>query len=204
MTTKEQNSTLTVEWLREHMVYVPETGTFMWKVRGPGRTLGKVLGSAPNRTGGYVAIKVDNVVYYAHRLAWFYTYGEWPKHQIDHIDGVKTNNAIANLRDCTAAQNSARRKVSAKIAPSRGVFPHGVGFVARLHHKGVRHYLGYFSKLEDAKAAYAAKAKEIHGEFAHVEQMSDWDRATAEAVARSPHRDWLLVATPNFEGNYGG
>ena len=201
MTTKEQKSTLTVEWLREHMVYVQETGTFMWKVPGPGRTVGKVLGSV-NKLG-YMQLKVAGVIYYAHRLAWFYVYGEWPKLQVDHIDGNKTNNSIANLRDCTAAQNSARRRVSAKIAPARGVFPHGPGFVARIHHNGVRHYLGYFAKLDDAKAAYAAKAKEIHGEFAHVEKISDWDRATAEAVARSPHRDWLLVATPNFEGSYG-
>ncbi len=198
MTTKEQKTTFTAEWLRENMVYVPETGTFMWKVRGPGKTVGKVLGKVNSL--GYSQIKVQGVIYYAHRLAWFYTNGEWPKHQVDHIDGDKMNNAIVNLRDCTAAQNSARRKVSAKIAPARGVFPHGAGFVARIHHGGVRHYLGYFSTLEAAKAAYAAKATEIHGEFAHVERMSDWDKATAEAVKRSPHRDWLLVATPNFEG----
>lgn len=202
MTTKEQKTTFTAEWLRENMAYVPETGTFMWKVRGPGRTVGKILGKTL-ATGGYSQIKVCGVLYYAHRLAWFYVHGEWPRKQIDHIDSNKSNNAIANLRDCTAAQNSARRKVSAKIAPARGVFPHGTGFVARIHHAGVRHYLGYFPTLEGAKAAYEAKAKEIHGEFAHVEQVSDWDRATAEAVARSPHRDWLLVATPNFDGGYG-
>ncbi len=201
MTTKEQKTTFTAEWLRENMAYVPEIGTFMWKVRGPGRTVGKVLGHLTSL--GYIQIKVQNVVYSAHRLAWFYVNGEWPMKQIDHIDSNKSNNAIANLRDCTAAQNSARRKVSAKIAPSRGVFPHGVGFVARIHHGGKRHYLGYFAKLEDAKAAYAAKAKEIHGEFAYEEQMIDWDKATAEAVKRSPHRDWLLVATPNFEGANG-
>lgn len=201
MTTKEDKSTLTVEWLREHMVYVPETGTFMWKVRGPGKTVGKVLGTIDKL--GYLRLKVQNVVYSAHRLAWFYVHGAWPKHQIDHIDSNKRNNAISNLRDCTASQNSARRSVTAKIAPSRGVFPHGAGFVARIHHGGIRHYLGYFAKLEDAKAAYEAKAKEVHGEFAHVEKISEQDRATAEAVKRGPHRDWLLVATPNFEGSYG-
>jgi len=74
MTTKEDKSTLTVEWLREHMVYVPETGTFMWKVRGPGKTVGKVLGTIDKL--GYLRLKVQNVVYSAHRLAWcFYVYG---------------------------------------------------------------------------------------------------------------------------------
>lgn len=202
MTPKERKSNLTVDWLREHMACVPETGTLMWKVRGPGRTVGKPLGSLTAQ--GYLQVKVDNVIYPIHRVIWFYVHGVWPEHQLDHMDGCKTNNAIANLRDCTAAQNSARRKVrKPEKAPSRGVFPHGPGFVARLHHKGVRHYLGYFSNADDARAAYAAKAKDIHGEFAHVEITHAWDRATADAVTRSPHRDWLFVATPNFdEGAY--
>ncbi len=51
--------------------------------------------------------------------------------------------------------------------------PHGAGYVARLHHKGVRHYLGYFTTLEAAKAAYAAKAKEVHGEFAYVAPVAE-------------------------------
>lgn len=90
------------------------------------------------------------------------------------------------------------RKTTRKIAPSRGVFPHGVGFVARIHHGGKRHYLGYFSTHQAAKAAYEAKAKEIHGDFAHTEPVSEFDAAVSEAVKRSPGRDWLRVATPNF------
>lgn len=193
---KKADHNLKVEWLREHMAYVPEVGAFMWKIRGPGRTVGKVLGTVTPL--GYVTIKVDNVVYYAHRLAWFYVHGVWPKGPIDHINSVKTNNAIANLREATHAQNAARRPTTRVLAPSRGVFPHGSGFVARIHHSGKRHYLGYFKTAEAAKVAYEAKAKEIYGEFAHVERMSEFDKATAEAVARSPHRDWLLVATLGF------
>lgn len=196
MTAPENKIELTAEWLREHMVYVPETGTFMWKVRGRGRTVGKVLGK-PGALG-YVQIKVNNTVYYAHRLAWLYVHGEWPAGLLDHKDSVKTNNAIANLRPATSAQNSARRKTVRKLAPSRGVFPHGPGFVARIHTGGKRHYLGYFSTAAAAKSAYEAKAKEIHGEFAFVEIPTQFDAAIAEAVSRSPHRDWLLVATPGF------
>lgn len=198
MTPKEKKSTLTAEWLREHMVYVPEIGTFMWKVRGPGRTVGKVLGSvAPD---GYVHIKVQNVVYYAHRLAWLYVNGAWPTGFLDHIDGKRANNAINNLRIATSAQNAARRQTMRRLAPSRGVFPHGIGFVARIHHGGKRHYLGYFRTAEAARAAYEAKAKEIHGEFAFVEMPTQFDKDVAAAVARNPSRDWLLVATPGFAG----
>jgi hypothetical protein len=197
-TKKEAQSNLTAEWLRENLAYEPDTGSFLWKVGGPGRMRGKVLGT--KIWSGYLVMKVDGTVYYAHRLAWLYVHGEWPAKSLDHIDGNKANNAISNLRLATSAQNAARRKTTRKIAPSRGVFPHGVGFVARIHKGGKRHYLGYFATAEAAKAAYEAKATEIYGEFAHVEAMTAQDAAVAEAVARSPHRDWLLVATPGFGG----
>lgn len=180
------------------MLYEPDTGVLTWKVRGPGRTVGKPVGRP--LPSGYMQAKINGEMHYVHRIAWLYVNGAWPDHQIDHIDGDKTNNAINNLRDCTAAQNSARRKTVRRVAPARGVFPHGKGFVARIHTGGKRHYLGYFKNLEEAKAAYAAKASKIHGEFAHVERLGNWDSEVADAVARSPHRDWLLAATPNFEG----
>jgi len=194
---RKHELTLTAEWLRENLTYLPESGVFLWKKRGFGRTMGKVLGC---KTGlGYIHMKVDGVVHYAHRLAWLYVHGEWPKKMLDHIDSNKSNNTISNLREATAAQNAARRPTGQRwIAPSRGVFPHGTGFVARIHFAGKRHYLGYFSTLEAAKAAYEAKAREIHGEFAHSEPQTAQDRAVAKAVARSPQRDWLLVATPGF------
>lgn len=167
MTPKEKKSTLTAEYLRENVSYEPVTGVFLWKKRSMGRTLGKVLGT--KIWSGYVTMKVANTVYYAHRLAWLYVHGEWPSCQIDHIDGNKSNNAIANLRLVTASQNSARRKTTRSIAPSRGVMPHGTGYVARIHFGGKRHYLGYFATAEAAKAAYEAKAKELHGDYAFVE-----------------------------------
>lgn len=193
-TSKELKSDLTAEWLREQMAYEPVTGTFMWKVRGPGRTVGKVLGTVAG--GGYLTIKVQNILYYAHRLAWLYVHGEWPSASLDHIDGNRMNNAVANLRIATAAQNSARVRTKRSIAPSRGVFPHGVGFVARIHHAGKRHYLGYFPTAEGAKAAYEAKALELHGEFRHVEPVTP----KCPPDAKNPNRDWLMVATPGFGG----
>ncbi len=182
MTPKEKKSTLTAEWLRQNLVYVPETGAFVWKVAGRGRMLGRVLGT--KLWSGYVTMKVDSIVYYAHRLAWLYVHGVWPSVQVDHIDGNKSNNAISNLQLVTAAQNSSRRPTKRTVAASRGVMPHGTGFVARIHHKGSRLYLGYFAKLEDAKAAYEAKAKEIHGEFAHIEPPAEW-RAPSSATGLS-------------------
>jgi hypothetical protein len=201
MTPKEKASTLTAEWLRDNLVYEPTTGVFLWKMQGFGRTRGRALGTKV--WPGYLTMKVSQTVYYAHRLAWLYVHGEWPSGQVDHIDGNKANNAISNLRLATPSQNSARKRHARRVAVSRGVMPHGAGFVARIHNGGKRHYLGYFSTAAAAKAAYEAKAKELHGEFAYVEKLTDFDAAVDEAVARSPHRDWLQVATPGFGANNG-
>lgn len=175
MTPKEEKSKLSVEWLREQMAYEPDTGSFLWKVKKQGRRVGRVLGTTV--WPGYQVIKVEGVVFYAHRLAWFYVHGEWPSNHIDHIDDDKANNAIDNLRIATPAQNAARRKTTRKLAPSRGVFPHGSGYVARIHFAGKRHYLGYFPTKQAAQKAYEAKAKEVHGEFAFKEDpdtRGDW------------------------------
>lgn len=205
MTPKERNSKLTAAWLRENMDYAPDTGVFMWKKRGFGRTVGKPLGSKLWTKGAaYLTMKVDGTVYYAHRLAWLYHYGEWPAQSVDHIDGDRTNNAIENLRVCTAAQNAARRPTSKRnIAPSRGVFPHGTGYVARIHFGNKRHYLGYFPTAEEARVAYEKAAKKIHGEFAHASEApparGDYLNATQCEICGSSDRlryDRTRLGTP--------
>lgn len=174
MTKKEDQSKLTAVWLRTNMAYEPSTGEFWWTKPGFGRTVGKRLGSRLWTKGkSYLTMKIDGTVYYAHRVAWLYHYGEWPNGFVNHIDADRTNNAIENLRIATSAQNAARRPTKRDIAPSRGVFPQGVGYVARLHHGGKRHYLGYFSTAAEARAVYEARAKEIHGEFAHPTDGND-------------------------------
>jgi hypothetical protein len=197
MTANRQNeSMITAAWVRENLIYEEDVGVFLWKRRGPGRMMGRVLGTKV--WPGYIAMKLNNLRFYAHRVAWLYVHGEWPAGQIDHIDGDKGNNAISNLRVATPSQNSAGKRTTRRVATSRGVMPHGVGFVARLYHGGKRHYLGYFPTAELARAAYEAKAIEIHGEFAHEERLSPFDTEVAEAMKRSPHRDWLPVTTLGF------
>jgi hypothetical protein len=166
MSAKE--SRLTAAWLRENMHYEPSTGEFWWTKPGFGRTVGKRVGSRLWSKGkSYIAMKINGDVYYAHRVAWLYHYGEWPARFVDHIDDDRSNNAIENLRLATSAENAARRHTKRSIAPSRGVFPHGPGYVARIHFKGKRHYLGYFKTAEEAQAVYESRAKEIHGDFAY-------------------------------------
>ncbi len=96
--------------------YEPKTGEFFWLPRDEiffkttrshrgwnTRYSGKQAGSLRE---GYIWISVNGSNYSAHRLAWLFIYGVWPPHDIDHINGEKTDNRIENLRSVTKAENN--------------------------------------------------------------------------------------------------
>ena len=84
--------------LKELLEYNPNTGEFVWV------TSKKIAGSLLPH--GYIRIVIQEQKYYAHRLAWLYTFGEWPPNSIDHIDRCKSNNRISNLRLATQSENA--------------------------------------------------------------------------------------------------
>lgn len=55
----------------------------------------------------------------AHRVAWALYYGEWPQNDIDHINGIRTDNRISNLRDVTVLEN--RRNAAIPRSNTSGV-----------------------------------------------------------------------------------
>ena len=83
--------------------YDPETGRFFWRNREGfcpqegAMTAGKeaFISRKPN---GYIYARLMGRAIYAHRAAWAISYGEWPKGDIDHINGDRADNRIANLR----------------------------------------------------------------------------------------------------------
>lgn len=93
---------ITADELREKLVYIPETGEFFRNWKTPNRNTGS-LGCKTSR--GYLEIGVSGTRYLAHRLAWLYVHGTWPVEFIDHINRVKTDNRIANLRDVSHYEN---------------------------------------------------------------------------------------------------
>jgi hypothetical protein len=148
---------LTAERLRELLDYDPDTGVFVWKGRRAGRLAGRI------QHQGYVEICVDQKLYQAHRLAWLYVHGRWPAEQIDHRDLDKGNNAIANLREATRAQNRAnQRPTSRNLLGVKGVSKKGNRFKAVFRGKSI----GYFRTLEEAAAAHATASKAYFGEHA--------------------------------------
>lgn len=101
----------------------------------------------------------------AHRLAWLYVYGEWPNGDIDHIDGDRLNNRIANLRDVSRRVNleNQRRPKACNKSGFLGVKTfRDQRFQARIQVRGVQLHLGTFDTPHEAHAAYVAAKRNLH------------------------------------------
>lgn len=95
--------------------YNPETGVFKWKETSRRGFVGKEAGCFCQRDG-YIRIRVDGKLELTHRLAWNITYPNAPvtsSEQIDHINHVRTDNRIANLRKATNTENSRNASIGA-------------------------------------------------------------------------------------------
>lgn len=97
---------LTQEYLQSILDYNKDTGIFTWlKFRASNKVKpGDIAGTVNKRKYRYISI--NNKDYKAHRLAWLYVYGTWPKNNIDHINGDPSDNRIENLRDVTQVVNA--------------------------------------------------------------------------------------------------
>jgi len=109
-------------------------------------------------------IMVDRTSHKAHRLAWLYTYGEWPVGDIDHINECKGDNRIINLREATRAENMQNRSKANKNGHSGllGVTKVGKKWLGQIHVDGVRHHLGRFESPQEAHAAYLRAKHQLH------------------------------------------
>lgn len=161
---------ITHQRLKEVLHYDPETGIFTWLMfRGGKATAGIRAGRTHYR--GYRYIKVKQVAYAEHRLAWLYMIGKMPADQIDHINGDKADNRFSNLREATNSQNHMNRPVrSDSRSQAKGVkwLPANKKWTARIQVGNKRIYLGFFTTMEEAAEAYRRGAEKYFGEFARV------------------------------------
>jgi hypothetical protein len=161
---------LTQARLKELLHYDPETGIFTWAISRPGMPKGRIAGSLHNE--GYIDLMIDGRHYRAHRLAWLYVYGKFPDDLIDHKDGVRSNNKISNLRECTNSTNlqNLKRGYTGTSSSFLGVSWHRKAnkWVAQIVTNGKNKYLGLFNTEEDAHKAYLAAKATLHpyGEIA--------------------------------------
>lgn len=154
---------LTADALRNAVVYEPNSGEFRQKL-GQGRRVRRgLLVAGYLRPDGYRVICVLGKHYLAHRLAWLYEHGTWPADQIDHVNGIRCDNSIANLRAAVSAENNQNRgRRCDNSSGFVGVSAHKSSgrWQAKIGVAGRRIHLGLFASAGDAAQAYiAAKAR---------------------------------------------
>lgn len=144
------------------ITYDPHTGELRRRVRS-GKAAAGALCNTVNWKG-YIEFPVNNVLVRAHRLAFFIVNGRWPIDQIDHIDGNKQNNSLANLREVDNRTNCENKKSRNKNNTSGfpGVVSRGKKWEARIGCSGKLLYLGLFETPQLAHAAYIESKKQLH------------------------------------------
>jgi hypothetical protein len=163
---------LTYEIAIQNLAYDKDTGEFTWKWRSGNRLklqtwnsrfAGMPAGCLDSR--GYLVITINYVIYQGHRIAWLMTNGAWPSKIIDHINGVRNDNRICNLREATHSQNMQNRKVQANNTSGyRGVTwsKKYKNWRARIKVGGKCINIGAYSSPESASEAYEAARIKYH------------------------------------------
>jgi hypothetical protein len=135
-----------------------EDGKLYHKKPGSGRQMGKPAGFLTQE--GYIVVGYEYEYYKAHRVIWCLYYSQWPIEQIDHINGIRDDNRIENLREATAQENNAflRKNNKSGIAGVRwySKTKKWMAYI-RVNYKMI--YLGYFCSKD--LAAAARKAAEV-------------------------------------------
>lgn len=199
-----------LETLRQLLDYSPETGELVWKerpvemfnpspLRGGMRSAqwacnhwnsrhaGKPALTSPSK-GGHRGGTLFRKRYLAHRVIWYLYYGEAPDGQIDHINGVGSDNRIVNLRVVSNLENSHNRGISANNKSGHS----GVSWalkekkwVAQIRVGDRRVRLGAFHKIEDAVIARRAAEKTLGYHPNHGQRPGEWNggaRLTAQEI----------------------
>lgn len=149
--------------LTDMLDYNPETGVIVRKVSvSHNAKAGDTFGSVG--VAGYLIGGLCGKNYRAHRVAWALHYGDWPSGEIDHINGIKTDNRICNLRRADHSLNMQNLKKAQRNNKTGflGVFKREGKFkaVISLNRKNI--HLGLFNTAERAHAAYLKAKRVLH------------------------------------------
>lgn len=163
---KKIQKEVTQELLHHLFSYNKDTGIFTRRTETTRSytKIGEEVGAVSS--SGYIIIIIGPRPYPAHRLAWLYVYGEWPSGNIDHIDTVRTNNRINNLRDVSQAINTQNIRKPQKNNKTGflGVSKEGRtgNYRATIYFNGKRTSLGTFKNPEEAHQVYLDAKRKYH------------------------------------------
>ena len=157
---------ITQSKLKSQLNYDPDTGLFTWIKSFPKRPIGSVAGCKD--TQGYISIGLNNKIYRAHRLAWLYEYGEFPKDCLDHVNRIKDDNRLCNLRECCNSENQWNTGICKNNTSGiKGVawYERTQSYRVRVRVNGKQKHLGYFKDIELAKITAETARLKFHKQF---------------------------------------
>lgn len=160
-------STITQQQLRELLHYDPETGLFHWLVCLSNRAPAGSVAGRKAKAEPYLQISIHGKQYRAHRLAWLYVHGEFPKF-VDHRNGLKTDNRLVNLRPASKRENAWNAGLSRRNkSGAKGVSwsDRDQKWIAQICVDGRQTRIGAFEDVDAAALAYAGVAEPLHREF---------------------------------------
>lgn len=144
---------LSLSRAKELFEYNPQTGDLIRKTNQR-YTAKKGSIVCPKSTVGYLKVRVDGQVLYVHTIIYLLNHGHLPHFSIDHIDGVKTNNRIENLRDVSQqdnCKNSGLRSDNTSGVVGVSYSKEKKKYEAYINpEKGKRVLLGRFTELKEA------------------------------------------------------
>jgi hypothetical protein len=150
--------------IKEYLSYNPNTGVFIWIKPICKYPINMTAGN--KRADGRITIRFNNKRYYAHRLAWYFSYGEFPNRSIDHINQDPSDNRLCNLREAVDAdniQNISKARIDNKSG-YRGVCwdKSKNKWMSKITSDNKQIFLGYFDTKEKAHDAYLAAKRKHH------------------------------------------
>lgn len=181
---REAEAAVSPEMLREKFLYTPSTGLLIHR-KPKGRGACRVFAMQPAGTinkGGYLVVYVGGQRFYAHRTAYAMATGNWPDGILDHVNQIKTDNRIGNLRVVTKAENANNSGLpSNNTSGFKGVVwskKYGK-WAARIVVGGKQRHLAYCDDIETAAIVRRIAESCI---WQGIHTLSDPDEQTAQAA----------------------
>lgn len=156
------SSVLNHQTLLEYLKYNETKGEFTW-IKRPNKNIHLHTRAGTKNSAGYRVISLFGKRYLEHRLAWFFVHGEMPKYEIDHINQIRDDNRISNLRQVTRSENQRNKTRKDSRVDEVGIWwcRRRKRYIAEITLNGKKVYQKSFKDIDEAIQQRKAKALEL-------------------------------------------
>lgn len=156
------SKTSNFDFLFEYLRYNETKGEFTW-IKRPNKNIHLHTRAGTKNSAGYRVISLFGKRYLEHRLAWFFVHGEMPKHEIDHINQIRDDNRISNLRQVTRSENQRNKTRKDSRVDEVGIWwcRRRKRYIAEITLNGKKVYQKSFTDIDEAIQQRKAKALEL-------------------------------------------